>query len=236
MEENDKYISYYDQFSTDPKKKEISTLHSHVLDKLVAEGLKSNHKVLEGGSGLGELSNLIAQKVKNGLTLGVDINENNVSKATKLWEKQKNLHFVKAELKAFESQGETYDYFVLSEIIQQVTTDKHLALFEAVRRHSHEDTVIFINLPTPPFAEWKAENDPESLQFVESTINLSGLIESLAANDFYLQKVVPYSVFYEEADYQYFIFKPIKRLESPALKRKWALSKDKISINPLNLL
>lgn len=129
MEEKDKYISFYDQFSTDSRKQEISALNVSILDKLVAEGLKSNHKVIEGGCGLGELSHLLANKVKNGKVLGVDINEDTVQRASELWKKQKNLSFVKAEMKAFENRGETYDFFVLTDILQQITTDKHLRLF-----------------------------------------------------------------------------------------------------------
>ncbi|QDH80859.1 class I SAM-dependent methyltransferase [Echinicola soli] len=236
MEEKDKYISFYDQFSTDSRKKEISALNVCILEKLMAEGLKSNHKIVEGGCGLGELSHLLANKVKNGKVLGVDINEDTVQRASELWKKQKNLAFVKAEMKAFENRGETYDFFILTDILQQVSTDKHLRLFEAVRKHSHQDTTVFINLPTPPFSEWNAHNDPESLQFVESTVNIAGLIESLTVNDYYLDKAVSYSVFYEENDFQYFIFKPLTRIAAPTPKKKWANLKEKLPTNLLGLL
>ncbi|MBD8490979.1 class I SAM-dependent methyltransferase [Echinicola sp. CAU 1574] len=236
MEEKDKYFSYYDQFNSDPKKDEINVLHLHILEKLVGAGLKSHHKVLEAGCGLGELSHLIAQKVKNGQVLSIDISPSSIEKASELWKKQKNLQFKIAEMKAFENDGEHYDFFILSEILQQVSRDKHFRIFEGIKRHSHEDSVIFINLPTPKFSEWKAQNDPESLQAVEAFVNIADLIQSISANGFYLEKVVPYSVFFEENDFQYFIFKSLNMLSNPTPKKKWALTKEKLQFNLMNLL
>jgi len=236
MEEKDKYISFYDQFTSDPKKNEISVLHVHILEKLIIEGLRSNHKVLEAGCGLGELSHLIAQKVKHGKVLGVDINEDTVKKASQLWEKQKNLSFEKAEMKAFENHGETYDFIILSEILQQISRDKHYRLFERVRHLSQNGTTIFVNLPSPRFSEWKAQNDPESLQFVESIVNVGAMIESATANGFFLEKVASYSVFFEENDFQYFIFRPQSRVVSPMPKKKRLFSKEKLHINLMSLL
>lgn len=235
MEEKDKYISFYDQFTSDPKKNETSVLHMYILEKLIAEGLKSNHKVLEAGCGLGELSHLIAQKVKKGKVIGVDPNEETIAKASKLWERQKNLSFIKAVMKAYNNKEETFDFFILSEILQQISSDKHFRLFEAVKRHSHKDSVVFINLPTPGFLQWKAQNDPESLQYIEPMINIGGLVESLTANGFYLEKALSYNVFYEENDFQYLIFKPISKIQAPTPKNKWNLMKDRFFNNPLNL-
>lgn len=236
MEEKDKYFSYYDRFDVQPKKDEIDIGYLHILEKLLAAGLKSNHHVLEIGCGLGELSHLIAQKVKNGHVLGIDISPQSVIKAQELWKSQENLSFKIAEMKAYESKGNKYGFFIISEILQQVSKDHHFRIFEGIKRHSHEDSVIFINLPTPEFSTWRAENDPESLQFIEPIVNIGDLIKSITDNGFYLEKSMPYSVFYEENDFQYFIFKPLKTLGQPTPKKKWELKKEKLQFNLMNLL
>ncbi|UCS93053.1 class I SAM-dependent methyltransferase [Echinicola marina] len=235
-EKKDKYFSYYDRFEAQPKKDEIDLRYLRVLEKLVESGLKSNHRVLEIGCGLGELSHLIAKKTKNGHVLGIDISPQSIHKAQEGWKDQKNLSFKIAEMKAYESQGNTYDFFVISEILQQVSKDHHFRIFEGIKRHSHEDSIIFINLPTPQFSTWKAENDPESLQFFESIVNIGDLIKSISDNGFYLDKSMSYSVYYEEDDFQYFIFKPIKTMDQPTPKKKWALKKEKLQFNLMNLL
>ncbi|WP_186756886.1 class I SAM-dependent methyltransferase [Echinicola salinicaeni] len=236
MEEKDKYFSYYDRFDDNPKKEEFDIGYLHILEKLLGAGLKSDHSVLEIGCGLGELSHLIAQKTKNGHVLGIDISPKSIEKAQERWKDQQNLSFKIAEMKAYESKGNTYDFFVISEILQQVSRDRHFRIFEGIRRHSHQDSVIFINLPTPEFSTWRADNDPESLQFIEPVVNIGDLIKSITDNGFYLEQSMPYSVFYEENDFQYFIFKSLKTLNAPTPKKKWALKKEKLQFNLMNLL
>ncbi|MDN3667824.1 class I SAM-dependent methyltransferase [Echinicola jeungdonensis] len=236
MEEKDKYISYYDQFISDKKKEEISLRDLHILEKLVAAGLKSNHKVLDVGCGLGELSHLIAHKVRNGQVLAVDFSSESIQKATELWKKQENLKFEATDLRTFYKKGATFDFFVFSDILEQNSPDSHFKLFESIQRHAHEHSTIFIHLPTPPYSAWKAQNDPEMLQAVEPSVNIGGLIKSIKDNGFYLEQATSYSVFYEEYDYQYFIFKPLKALENPTPKGKWTLQKEKLQFNLKTLL
>ncbi len=238
MEENDKYFNYYDRFTSDQKKEEIDVRHLHILEKLVQAGMKASHKVLEVGCGIGELSHLMASKVRHGKVLALDINQKNIHKARELWAKQENLQFEVSDMKDLHLPGETFDYFVFPDIMEQISSsrDRHFRLFENVKRHSHENSIIFVHLPTPQFLEWRTHNDPELLQTLDAAVSLGDLVKSISENNFHLHHAATYSVFYEEHDYQYLIFKPVQSLSKPTPKSKWALKKEKLQFNLMSLL
>jgi len=229
MVEKDKIISYYDQFSTEQEKRGVNSRHLHILDKLVSAGLKNHHRVLEVGCGIGTVSQLIARKANNGSVLAVDISPESIDKAKTLWKDHQNLTFEVSDMKGFQ-KDETYDFFVFPDVLEHIPVDEHFNLFETVKRHSHKDSVIFINIPAPRFLEWMMHNEPEKLQVIDQPLDAGELIKNISAHGFYLEKMETYSIFYEENDYQYFVLRGQKPLEKTTLRSKWSVLRERLSI------
>ena len=72
-EEQDKVVRFYDQFAEKQEKTGINSRHLSILDKAKQAGLKSNHRILEVGCGIGTVSHLLATQVPQGKLLAVDI-------------------------------------------------------------------------------------------------------------------------------------------------------------------
>ncbi|MFC5625777.1 class I SAM-dependent methyltransferase [Algoriphagus winogradskyi] len=225
-EDKDNVFSFYDQFAENQEKPGINSRHLNILDKIKATGLNANHSVLEVGCGIGIVSHLLANLVKQGEVLALDISLENIRKAKILWKDQTNLKFEVSDFANFNKQGQTFDYFVFPDILEHIPIDQHHSLF----RNAHEDSVIFIHIPAPRFLQLMIENDPQKLQVIDQPLDSGDLIKSITSNGFYLEKMQTYPIFFDEKDYQYFVFKASKPLLNATPRNKWAVFKEQIGI------
>lgn len=236
MVEKDKIVSYYDQFVTEQERRGINSRHLHILDKLVSSGLKSHHRVLEIGCGIGTVSQLIARKVHKGSVLAVDISPDSIGKARTLWRDQENLSFQVSDMTDFNEPGLNFNYIVFPDVLEHIPTEQHFDLFNTVKRHAENDAVIFINIPAPRFLEWMIANEPQKLQVIDQPLDTAELVNNLGQNGFYLDKMETYSIYYEEKDYQYFVFRTQKPLTQTTIRSKWSVLRERLSIRIRNRL
>lgn len=229
-ENKDKVVSFYDQFAEKQEKTGINSRHLSILDKVKLAGLQSDHKILEVGCGIGTVSHLLATQVPKGKVLAVDISPESIEKAKLLWKDQKNLSFEVSDMSDFDKKGETFDFFVFPDVLEHIPVDQHFRLFQKIQKHSHSDSVIFIHIPAPRYLQWMIENEPAKLQVIDQPLDSGDLIKNITANGFYLEKMETYSLFFEEKDYQYFVFRAAKPLQKSTPKNKWAVLKERIRI------
>lgn len=234
MEEKDKVVSFYDQFAEKQEKTGINSRHLSILDKVVAAGLQSHHRVLEVGCGIGTVSHLLANHVKNGEVLAVDISPESIQKAKKIRADQANLKFEVSDMADFSKPGQTYDYFVFPDVLEHIPVDQHRRLFQNIQAHSHQDSVIFVHIPSPRYLQWMIQNEPEKLQVIDQPLDSGDLIKSISEAGFYLEKMETYALFYQEKDYQYFVFRASKPLHKSTPRSKWEVLKERISIRLRN--
>lgn len=229
-EEKDKVVNFYDQFAEKQEKTGINSRHLSILDKVKQAGLQSKHRILEVGCGIGTVSHLLATQVSGGSVLAVDISPESIEKAKQLWKNQKNLSFEVSDMSDFEKDGQKFDFFIFPDVLEHIPVDQHIRLFENIQKHAHADSVLFIHIPAPRYLQWMIENEPEKLQVIDQPLNTGELVKSISANGFYLEKMETYDLFFEEKDYQYFVFRTVKPLRSSTPKSKWAVLQERIRI------
>ncbi|MDR7129201.1 cyclopropane fatty-acyl-phospholipid synthase-like methyltransferase [Algoriphagus sp. 4150] len=229
-EDKNKFFSFYDQFAENQDKPGINSRHLNILDKVKDAGLSANHSILEVGCGIGILSHLLAKQVKEGEVFAVDISPESIKKAKTLWKDQVNLKFEVSDMHDFDKLGKTFDFFVFPDIMEHISMDQYDHLFRNINKHAHQDSVIFIHIPSPRYLQWMIENDPQKLQLIEQPLDSGDLIKSITSNGFYLEKMETYPIFFEEKDYQYFVFRASKALVNSTPRKKWEILKERISI------
>ena len=229
-EEQDKVVRFYDQFAEKQEKTGINSRHLSILDKAKQAGLASNHRVLEVGCGIGTVSHLLATQVPQGKVLAVDISPESIAKARMLWKKQGNLKFDVSDMSDFNLPGETFDFFVFPDVLEHIPVAQHARLFENIQRHAHADSVVLIHIPAPRYLEWMIGNQPEKLQVIDQPLDTGVLVQTLGAAGFYLEKMETYALFFEEKDYQYFVFRAKKPVQQSTEKSKWQVLKERIII------
>lgn len=229
-EGKEKVVSFYDQFVEKQAKTGINSRHLSILDKVKKAGLQANHRILEVGCGIGTVSHLLATQVPQGKVLAVDISPESIEKAKVLWKDQKNLGFEVSDMSDFDKKGETFDFFVFPDVLEHIPVDQHFRLFQNIQKHSHADSVIFIHIPAPRYLQWMIDNEPEKLQVIDQPLDSGDLIKNITANGFYLEKMETYGLFFEEKDYQYFVFRSAEPLRSSTPKSKWDVLKERLRI------
>jgi trans-aconitate 2-methyltransferase len=229
-EEKDKVVSFYDQFAEKQQKTGINSRHLSILDKVKLAGLQADHKILEVGCGIGTVSHLLATQVPKGKVLAVDISPESIEKAKVLWKDQENLSFEVSDMSDFDKGEEKYDFFVFPDVLEHIPVDQHSLLFQNIQKHAHQDSVIFIHIPAPRYLQWMIENEPQKLQVIDQPLDSGDLIKSITAKGFFLEKMETYPLFFEEKDYQYFIFRSAKPLHSSTPRSKWNVLKERIRI------
>ena len=229
-EEQDKVVRFYNQFAEKQEKTGINSRHLSILEKAKQAGLASNHRVLEVGCGIGTVSHLLATQVPQGKVLAVDISPESIEKARMLWKKQGNLKFDVSDMSDFNLPGETFDFFVFPDVLEHIPVAQHARLFENIHRHAHADSVVLIHIPAPRYLEWMIGNQPEKLQVIDQPLDTGVLVQTLGAAGFYLEKMETYALFFEEKDYQYFVFRAKKPVQQSTEKSKWQVLKERIII------
>ncbi|KPQ19757.1 MAG: Methyltransferase domain [Algoriphagus marincola HL-49] len=229
-EDEDKVVSFYDQFADKQEKTGINSRHLSILDKVMGAGLRPDHHVLEVGCGIGTVSSLLARQVPKGKVLAVDISPESISKAKKIWKSQENLSFEVSDMSDFDKGDQQFDFFVFPDVLEHIPVDQHQALFQKVQKHAHQDSVVFVHIPAPRYLQWMIDHEPEKLQVIDQPLDSGELIKSLNNAGFYLEKMETYSVFFAEKDYQYFVFRSSKPLGKSTPLSKWDILKERIRI------
>ena len=229
-EEQEKVVRFYDQFAEKQEKTGINSRHLSILDKAKLAGLQANHRILEVGCGIGTVSHLLATQVPQGKVLAVDISPESIEKARVLWKKQGNLKFDVSDMSDFNLPGETFDFFVFPDVLEHIPVDQHARLFENIQRHAHADSVVLIHIPAPRYLEWMIANQPEKLQVIDQPLDTGTLVQTLGVAGFYLEKMETYALFFQEKDYQYFVFRAKKSVQKSTAKNKWQVLKERILI------
>jgi trans-aconitate 2-methyltransferase len=229
-EEQEKVVRFYDQFAEKQEKTGINSRHLSILDKAKLAGLQANHRILEVGCGIGTVSHLLATQVPQGKVLAVDISPESIEKARVLWKKQGNLKFDVSDMSDFNLPGETFDFFVFPDVLEHIPIAQHARLFENIQRHAHADSVVLIHIPAPRYLEWMIANQPEKLQVIDQPLDTGTLVQTLGVAGFYLEKMETYALFFQEKDYQYFVFRAKKSVQQSTAKNKWQVLKERILI------
>jgi len=221
---------FYDQFANQQIKTGVNSRHLSIISKLKNAGLKPHHKVLEVGCGIGTVSQLIAKNTPKGEVLAVDISPESIAQAKTIWKGLENLHFEVSDMKNFQKKDTLFDAVVFPDVLEHIPVEDHFALFETIKKHSHSATFIFIHIPSPRFLEWMIANEPEKLQVIDQPLDTGELVSKLSANDFYLDKMDTYGLFYQEKDYQYFVFKKKQAVQKTNHRGKWSIFQERLLI------
>jgi len=93
--------------------------------------IQKNDKIIDIGSGTGDLINLILKKITPNNIYSVDLNEQMLSYAIKKF-KNKNIKFIKANAEKLPFKDNTFDKYIISFCLRNVT-DINKALLESYR-------------------------------------------------------------------------------------------------------
>lgn len=213
MEAKRKDISnFYDEYAIKQKKTGVNLRHQTILRNLKKAGLKNSSDVLEIGCGIGTETGLIAKFVTKGNILAVDISPESIAQAKANLKSYKNVGFMVTDMTDFKSDRK-FDFVVLPDVLEHIPVEQHRNLFRVIRESIKPDGTVLINIPHPRILEYFHKYNPELLQIIDQPLSSAELLANAYQNDFYLESLNSYSLFYKEGDYQLVVLRPNKPLE-----------------------
>jgi glycosyltransferase involved in cell wall biosynthesis/SAM-dependent methyltransferase len=108
--------------------------------------------------------------------------------------------------------GRSFDFIVLADAVGRVPAERHPALFEALARHSHADTLVFMSLADPDWIELVRAHRPGLLQATDSAVRMRALLDLAEGSGFRLVSFASFGIDvpFEHAEYLW------ARAENPA--------------------
>ncbi|MCG3166772.1 MAG: Ubiquinone biosynthesis O-methyltransferase [Bacteroidia bacterium] len=203
---------FYNNFSEEYTKLGLNRRHRLILKKLIAAGLQKNHRVLEIGCGVGQVTGLMSDYLSNGMVVACDISPEGIELAKKIHRKRGNIQFTVSDMTDFKHDV-TFDFVVLPDVIEHIPVENHKDLFRVIKQNISMDGTVAINTPTPFYQEWLHKKHPEGLQIIDQPIYTNDLLNSVYPNGFYLERLENYCIRHKEADYQWILLKPYKAVE-----------------------
>ncbi|MGL5888794.1 MAG: class I SAM-dependent methyltransferase [Bacteroidia bacterium] len=197
---------YYDQFSNHQTRLGVNIRHRTIFKNLVNCGLLSSANVLEIGCGIGTVSSLIIPAISQGNFIGVDISPESISIAKNKLAKYTNAKFIVSDMSDFVSELK-FDFIVLPDVLEHIPVEQHASLFQTLNKHSHEKTVVLINIPEPYTLDWTRRNHPDRLQIIDQSLSLQDLCNNIYPSGYYLFSVSPYGLQYEHEEYLSIVLK-----------------------------
>ncbi|MBP6978309.1 MAG: class I SAM-dependent methyltransferase [Bacteroidales bacterium] len=204
---------FYDDYAQIQQKTGTNLRHYYLFSRLKKAGLKRHHHVLEVGCGIGTLTRLIHRYVKHGKVVAVDISEKSIASARKRFGNASRIEFMVSDMQSF-IYPDNFDFIVLPDVLEHIPIEQHQQLFGTLRKHMHQDSIIYINIPHPQMIEYLRKHDPGKLQVIDQEVHADTITRNAYLNDLLLKRYFSYSLFDRENDYVEIIFSVRKGLSS----------------------
>lgn len=201
---------YYDGHAAEIQQRVgVNLRHRSILRRLVRAGLKSDHRVLEIGCGIGTLTGLIARRASRGSVLAIDISDKAVEMARAHLAGHRHVRFLVSDMSTF-AVDERYNFIVLPDVLEHIPEATHERLFGILRAHLAPGGCICIHIPDPQAQEWLRKERPEALQIVDQSLAIAPMVERFARLGVILDRFERYSLWTREPDYDWIEFRLVQ--------------------------
>lgn len=204
--------NFYNDYTVDQKKIGINMRHRYIHKQAKKYGLNTKSNVLEIGCGIGTYTSLLASKVKKGKIVAVDISDVSIKIAKEnLTKSHKNIDFIVSDMSDFESSY-VFDFVILPDVLEHIPVELHANLFTTIKKYTHENSIVLINIPDPFCLDSIRIYKPEALQIIDQSLRTDELLQNVYVSDFFLHDFKRYSLHYTVEDYNFIVLKRVKKV------------------------
>ena len=202
-ENRNNQVEYYDNYTDRQKKVGVNHRHLSILEKSVQDGLKTNHRVLEIGCGIGTFSGLLGNYLQKGSALCMDISPKSIKIAQSTYNDIRTLEFVEGNAVNFDFEENKFDSIILPDVLEHIPENQHGELFIKLSSILKKDGKIFIHIPNPHYLEWCHKHRPDLLQIIDQPIYTENLIKVIRPAGLHIHTLKTYSIWITDGDYQF---------------------------------
>jgi SAM-dependent methyltransferase len=199
---------FYDAYADRQIAVGINDRHRSILRLLTRFGLRPDHRVLEIGSGVGTLTELLAKRLTpSGSLVGIDLSPRSIARAGERLSRYGNVELIAGDALDIELT-DSFDVVVLPDVIEHVPLDLHPALFRRVASWLRADGFALLHYPNPYHLTWVREHRPHLLQIIDQSVHADVLLANVYPAGLYLDYYERYSIWVREGDYIAAVLKP----------------------------
>ena len=206
-ENQDKLISYYNEYVGRQKRIGVNLRHKSIAQKLIDNNLVDGINLLEIGCGIGTFSGLLTKINGKGKNLCLDISDQSIKFASATYANEDSLIFQCANAVTYDFGEQVFKVIVLPDVIEHIPLEFHAELFKKLSDVLTEDGFILIHIPNPYYLAWCHENRPDLLQIIDQPVYTSELLNNLNQTDLFLHALNTYSIWVDDCDYQAIILR-----------------------------
>jgi len=218
---NDNVKDFYNDFVNYQTKSGINERIYTLYKKMQSLNLVTSSNVLELGCGIGVMTKLLSNTVKEGYIEAVDLSDKSIELA-KSKNKKKNISFFVGDVVNYIPKKLNYDFITLFDVIEHIPLEKHFDLFKNLAKIADDNTKIVINIPNPEYLDYVTKNQPSSLQIIDQPIPLNIIVENTESNGLRIKNFDTYSIWVEN-DYQFIVIQKKKDFEEVIINDKRSL-------------
>lgn len=204
---------FYDEFSVPQSDAGVHRRHIAIYQWLLKFGMKRTSEVLEIGCGVGTVTSLLAQHVKSGHIVGVDVSGVSIAKAKEALATFKNVEFIKGDIVEL-ALSRKFDVIVMPDVIEHIPLQSHAALFRKCSTLLKPDGFILIHIPEPHHLAWMHQHQKELLQIIDQPIHVGELEKNLQDSGLHITFLRNYSIWLKGDDYRVIVLKPAQHPEN----------------------
>ena len=219
----DAVSKYYDNYAEKQLSKVSNDRHRKIREYAVRFGLKESDHVLEIGCGIGAVTALLSEIIRQGHITAIDISPKSIEIAEERLKHFTNIEFLVGDVIEMNIGGR-FDFIILPDVIEHIPLTEHPSLFRKLRTLIKDTGAILINIPNPYYLEWCRMHRKDLLQLIDQPIYTNELAQNIYRHGLYIYYLETYSIWVLNNDYQVIVLKPvIKELEYPDIQYKLTL-------------
>jgi len=213
---------FYDQYSKQQLNTGVHIRHYTILQRLKKSGLKSNHRVLEIGCGIGTLTGLLGNYLKDGELTAADISPESIEIAKKRTAALKHVNYVVTDMSDFAPKGK-YDFIVFPDVLEHIPKEQHNSIFKLLSGAMHENSKIAIHIPDPLALDYIRTYTPELLQIIDQSLYLEDFGKAIEGTQLMVEIYERYPLFTIDPDYNWILLSVKRKYSAMPKQSKYKL-------------
>jgi len=213
--------SFYDNYL---KQQALSGINDRIYllyKRALQHGLNTNSNVLEIGCGIGTLTYLLAQKVKQGRIEAMDLSPASIEFARRYITKE-NIEIYPGDIIEKDPLLPAYDLILLFDVLEHILVEKHGTLFKRIASRMDDKSLLLINIPNPGYILYDQQHNSSVLQELDQALEQNVLVKNFANAGLEIQQFNTYSVWVKN-DYQFMVIRKQQPFREEVLSEKRGL-------------
>ncbi len=199
---------FYDRWVGQQVREGINKRHRAIVGALRRAGWQPGHRVLEIGSGVGTLTELLARGLgSEGSLVGLDFSARSIEVARRRLASFDRVELLAADVLDVSLDG-PFDVIVMPDVIEHIPLEHHREMLGRVASWLAEDGFVLLNYPNPHYTDWVREHNPSVLQVIDQSIHADALLANAYPQGLYLESLRTYSLWINEGDYVVAVLRP----------------------------